>query len=102
MRARWSGEQRDYLSDALALLHGWTREGMELRRTLQLDESQHAALTERMKIVADALQVRPDVRRLDGRTQIRLRTPDGTALTSGEVTLAARIEDLYRTIMDAS
>ena len=102
MRARWSGEQRDYLSDALALLHGWTREGMEIRRTLQLDESQHAALTERMKIVADALQVRPDVRRLDGRTQIRLRTPDGSAITSGEVTLAARIEDLYRTIMDAS
>ena len=102
MRARWSGEQRDYLSDALALLQGWTREGMELRRTLHLDESQHAALTERMKIVADALQVRPDVRRLDGRTQIRLRTPDGTGLTSGEVTLAARIEDLYRTIMDAS
>jgi pterin-4a-carbinolamine dehydratase len=102
MRARWSREQRDYLSDALALLQGWTREGMELRRTLHLDESQHAALTERMKIVADALQVRPDVRRLDGRTQIRLRTPDGTGLTSGEVTLAARIEDLYRTIMDAS
>ena len=102
MRARWSGEQRDYLSDALALLQGWTREGMEIRRTLHLDESQHAALTERMKIVADALQVRPDVRRLDGRTQIRLRNPDGAALTSGEVTLAARIEDLYRTIMDAS
>ena len=102
MRARWSREQRDYLSDALALLQGWTREGMELRRTLHLDESQHAALTERMKIVADALQVRPDVRRLDGRTQIRLRTPDGSALTSGEVTLAARIEDLYRTIMDAT
>ena len=102
MRARWSGEQRDYLSDALALLQGWTREGMEIRRTLHLDESQHAALTERMKIVADALQVRPDVRRLDGRTQIRLRPPEGSALTPGEVTLAARIEDLYRTIMDAS
>jgi 4a-hydroxytetrahydrobiopterin dehydratase len=100
MRARRSDEQRDYLSDALALLQGWTHDGMEIRRTLHLDESQHAALTERMKIVADALQLRPDVRRLDGRTQIRLRTPDGTSLTNGEVTLAARIEDLYRKILD--
>jgi pterin-4a-carbinolamine dehydratase len=98
MRARRSDQQRDYLSDALALLQGWTREGMEIRRTLQLDESQHAALTERMKVVADALQLRPDIRRLDGRTQIRLRTP-GSALSPGEVTLAARIEDLYRTII---
>ena len=101
MRARWGDEQRDYLSDALALLQGWTRDGMEIRRTLHLDESQHAALTERMKVVADALQVRPDVRRLDGRTQIRLRSPEGPALSPGEVTLAARIEDLYRTITGA-
>lgn len=98
MRARWSDESRDYLSDALALLQGWTRDGQEIRRTLQLDESEHAALTERMKVVADALQVRPDVRRFDGNTQIRLYTPEGPMLTPGEVTLAARIEDLYRTI----
>jgi hypothetical protein len=52
-----------------------------------------------MKVVADALQVRPEVRRLDGRTQIRVSTPGGTALSAGEVTLAARIEDLYRTVI---
>lgn len=98
MRARWSDDHRDYLSDALALLQGWTREGREIRRTLALDESQHAALTERMKVAADALQVRPDVRRLNGRTEISLRTPDGHGLSAGEVNLAARIEDLYRTI----
>lgn len=98
MRARWSNRQRDYLNDALALLQGWTRDGKEISRTLHLDESQHAALTERMKIVADALQLRPEIRRLDGRTQIRLRTPDDAPLSAGEVTLAARIEDLYRTV----
>jgi 4a-hydroxytetrahydrobiopterin dehydratase len=75
---------------------------MEIRRTLQLDESQHADLTERIKVVADALQVRADVRRFDGRTQIRLRTPDRSALSPGEVTLAARIEDLYSKIIGAS
>lgn len=99
MRARWgSNEHRDYLSDALALLQGWKQEGREIHRTLRLDDSQHAALTERMKVVADALQVRPDVTRLGGHTQIRVRTADGGNLSASQVTLAARIEDLYRTI----
>lgn len=101
MRARRSEDHRDYLSDALALLHGWSRDGREIRRTLQLDDCQHAALTERMKIVADALQLRPEVRRLDGRTQIRV-CGNGPALSAGEVTLAARIEGLYRTITEPS
>ncbi|WP_433056516.1 4a-hydroxytetrahydrobiopterin dehydratase [Dactylosporangium sp. CS-033363] len=101
MRARWSDDHRDYLSDALALLQGWTHDGGEIRRTLQIDDSQHAALTERMKVVADAVGVRPDVRRLDGYTQIRLRVPgsDDSDLSPGEVTLAARIEDLYKNII---
>jgi 4a-hydroxytetrahydrobiopterin dehydratase len=98
MRSRRSEHNMDYLTDALSLLDGWTREGREFRRTLRLDESQHAALTERIKVVADALQLRPQVRRADGDTQIRLCTPDDGALSDGEVTLAARIEALYRTI----
>jgi 4a-hydroxytetrahydrobiopterin dehydratase len=98
VRARRRDESTtDYLSDALALLTGWTREGRDIRRTLWLDEAQHAALTERVKVVADALQVRPSIRRLDGYTQIEVRTPTG-ALTPGEVTLAARIEDVYRSL----
>jgi pterin-4a-carbinolamine dehydratase len=88
----------DYLTDALTLLDGWIREGREFRRTLRLDESQHAALTERIKVVADALQLCPQVRRRDGDTQIRLCTPDDGALSDGEVTLAARIEAMYQTI----
>jgi 4a-hydroxytetrahydrobiopterin dehydratase len=89
---------RDYLSDALALLAGWTRDGRVIRRTLPLDDTQHADLTERIKVVADALQVSPHIRRSDGHTQIRLGAPDGNGLTAGEVTLAARIEDAYRTV----
>jgi len=87
----------DYLSDALALLGGWSREGREIKRVLRLDDAQHAALTERVKIVADALQLSPSIRRLDGYTQIRVGTPNG-ALTAGQVTLAARIEDVYRAV----
>jgi pterin-4a-carbinolamine dehydratase len=102
VRALWSnGHQRDYLSDALAVLAGWTRDGREIKRTLRLDDTQHAALTERIKVVSDALQLRPEIRRLNGHTQIRLGSPDDSALTPGEVTLAARIEDAYRTVIGA-
>ena len=66
------GQPTDYLTDALSLLQGWTRDGRELRRTLRLDDSQHAALAERIKVVADALQLRPEVRRLNGHTQIKV------------------------------
>ena len=98
MRARRRSESGvDYLSDALAVLGGWTHEGCEIKRVLRLDDAQHAALTERVKIVADALQLRPTIRRLDGYTQIRVGTPNG-ALTAGQVTLAARIEDVYRAV----
>jgi 4a-hydroxytetrahydrobiopterin dehydratase len=99
MRARWPSKTRpDYLSDALALLSGWTRDGVQIKRILPIDDSQHAALTERIKVAADTLRLRPDVRRLDGYTQICLGALDGGAITDGEVTLAARIEDAYRTV----
>jgi 4a-hydroxytetrahydrobiopterin dehydratase len=99
MRALWSGRVGgDYLSDALTLLAEWSHEKRQLRRVLILDDAQHAALTERIKVVADALHLRPEIRRLDGRTQIKLGSPDGPGIGEGEVTLAARIEDAYRTV----
>lgn len=101
MRALWRGRaDHDYLSDALALLGGWTREGQQIRRTLLLDDTQHAALTERVKVIADALRLRPEIRRLDGHTQIRIGPRDEGEITEGEVTLAARIEDAYRAVTD--
>jgi 4a-hydroxytetrahydrobiopterin dehydratase len=90
----------DYLNDALALLGGWTRDGVQLRRDLACDDSQHAALTERIKVAADTLHIRPRIRRINGHTQICLGSQDGTAITDGEVTLAARIEDFYRTVLE--
>ena len=100
MRGRKSrGTRSDYLSDALAVLGGWTQDGVQLQRVLVCDESQHAALTERIKVAADTLRLRPRINRLDGHTQILLGAPDGEAITDGEVTLAARIEDAYRTVV---
>lgn len=103
MRARWKSRPRpDYLTDALGLLNGWTRDGLLIKRNLVIDDSQHAALTERIKVAADALRLRPEIRRLDGHTQICLGAQDGGVITAGEVTLAARIEDAYRTVTAAS
>ena len=93
------GTRSDYLTDALAVLGGWTQDGVQLKRVLACDESQHAALTERIKVAADTLRLRPSIRRLDGHTQILLGAPDGQNITDGEVTLAARIEDAYRTVV---
>jgi pterin-4a-carbinolamine dehydratase len=89
---------RDDLRDALNQLKDWIGDAREIRRTMRLDETEHALLTERIKVVSDALHVRPDVRRQDGYTQVCLRTPDGGVLTAGEVRLAARIEDAYRAV----
>jgi 4a-hydroxytetrahydrobiopterin dehydratase len=90
---------REDLRDTLNQLKEWIGDASEIRRTMRLDETEHAALTERIKVVSDALQVRPDVQRHDGFTQICLRTADGGVLTDGEVRLAARIEDVYRTVI---
>src|SRR3954464_6030730 len=100
MRARRQPQPRlDYRGAALALLGGWTRDGVQLRRVLVCDDSQHAALTERIQVAADTMRIRPSIRRLDGHTQILLDASDGGAITDGEVTLAARIEDAYRTVV---
>ncbi|MBB2946087.1 pterin-4a-carbinolamine dehydratase [Actinoplanes lutulentus] len=56
-------------------------------------------MTERIKVAADTLHIRPSIRRVDGHTQICLGSSDGAAITDGEVTLAARIEDFYRTVV---
>ena len=96
---RQRAARSDYLSDALALLGGWTRDGVQLKRVLVCDDSEHADLTERIKVAADTLRIRPTIHRLDGHTQICLGAPDGIAITDGEVTLAARIEDAYRTVV---
>ncbi|MEV0897664.1 pterin dehydratase [Actinoplanes sp. NPDC049802] len=100
MRARRRRDSgADYLNDALELLSGWTRDGVQLRRDLACDDSQHAALTERIKVAADTLHIRPTIRRTNGHTEICLGPQDGSTITHGEVTLAARIEDFYRTVV---
>lgn len=103
MRARKQrrSTRSDYLTDALGLLQGWTQDGAQLRRVLACDDSQHAALTERIKVAADTLRIRPAIRRTDGHTQICLSADESDAITDGQVTLAARIEDAYRTVVGA-
>ncbi|PZM94565.1 MAG: pterin dehydratase [Actinobacteria bacterium] len=101
MRGLWGRRGgTDSISDALTVLTEWTRDGRQLRRTLALSEAQHAALTERVKVVADALRLRPEIRRLNGHTQIALGSRDGDPITESDITLAARIEDAYRAVIN--
>ncbi|QSB04629.1 hypothetical protein [Natronoglycomyces albus] len=90
-------EQGDkVLDDALQQLRGWVNDDTRLCRELPIDESQHAALKERIKIVSDTLGVRPDVTRQSGVTLIELSRPDG--VNANDVTFAGRVEDAYRVI----
>jgi pterin-4a-carbinolamine dehydratase len=90
---------RDNLRDALSQLTEWAGDAQEIRRTMRLDDGEHAALAERIKVLAEAMQVDPLVRRRNGHTQVTLRAPKGTVLTQDEVRLAARIEDAYRAVI---
>ncbi len=91
----------EILRDALARLNGWTGDSHELHRRLPLNDGQHRDLTERVKVYADAMRLRPDIKRVDGSTHIRVRAIDGGPVTTTEVALAARIEDAYRVVTDA-
>lgn len=86
----------DLLRDALQQLDGWNAAPTHISRTLTIDDSQHADLTERIKIFADALELRPDVRRLDGCTRIAVNRAEG--VTISEIKFAARVEDAYQHI----
>ena len=88
------------LRDALDQLTGWTGDNREICRSYYLDDAQHDALTERVKVCSDVLRLRPEIRRLDGTTRIRVASASGNDLTAGEVALAARIEDAYRTVVE--
>ncbi|MQA27630.1 MAG: pterin dehydratase [Micromonosporaceae bacterium] len=88
---------QDFLHDALSQLDGWSNDRHEICRTFDIDESQHADLTERAKVFADAFRLRPDIRRVNGLTQVRI-AQHAEGLTATEVALAARIEDAYRVV----
>lgn len=86
----------DLLKDALRQLDGWSTDPTRISRTLTIDESQHADLSERIKIYADTLELCPAVSRRDGKTQIDVRRSEGVSLS--EVNFAARVENAYRDI----
>ncbi|MGH8877952.1 MAG: 4a-hydroxytetrahydrobiopterin dehydratase [Stackebrandtia sp.] len=86
----------DLLQDALKQLDGWRTDATHMSRVLHLDESQHASLTEWIKIYADAFEQRPDIHRSDGQTRIAVAGTDGVTLS--EVNFAARVEDAYQHI----
>jgi 4a-hydroxytetrahydrobiopterin dehydratase len=87
----------EIVHNVLAQLDGWRGDTQGIRRVLDISDAEHAELTERIKVVADAMRLRPVLRREDGLTTIDL-TPTTDRLGPAEVTLAARIESAYRSI----
>lgn len=83
--------------DLLTCLNGWTRDLAGIGRSVRLSDAQYAELRERVKVCADAMRLRLALVR-DGE-YVRLTVschPEG--LTASEVALAARIDDIARSI----
>jgi pterin-4a-carbinolamine dehydratase len=89
----------EILREALAHLEGWQGDRHGIRRTLRINDADHADLTERIKVVADAMRLRPELHRVDDRTEIRLDPVEGDQITTAQVALAARIEAAYHAIL---
>jgi pterin-4a-carbinolamine dehydratase len=92
----------EILHEALTHLAGWQGDQHGIERTLEISDAEHAELTERIKVVADAMRLRPILRRTDGRTSIEVDPIDGEILSTAQVALAARIEAAYHTISGTS
>lgn len=88
----------EILHEALASLAGWQGDRHGIARTLEISDAEHAELTERVKVLADAMRLRPTLRRIDGQTSIEVDPVDGETLSTAQVALAARIEAAYHTI----
>jgi 4a-hydroxytetrahydrobiopterin dehydratase len=88
----------EIVHNVLAQLDGWQGDVRGIHRTLDITDAEHADLTERIKVVADAMRLRPSLRRESGRTTIHLDPANGDRVGPAEVTLAARIESAYRSV----
>ncbi|MGA8116097.1 MAG: 4a-hydroxytetrahydrobiopterin dehydratase [Actinocatenispora sp.] len=91
----------EILREALAHLASWHGDRRGIHRTLRISESEHADLIERIKVVADAMRLRPSLRREDGCTRIGLDPLDGDQISTAQVALAARIEAAYQHVSGA-
>ena len=92
----------EILREALAHLDGWQGDQHGIHRTLEINDAEHAELTERIKVVADAMRLHPTLRRTDGCTDIDVDPIDGESLSTAQVALAARIEAAYRAVCGTS
>lgn len=88
----------EIVHNVLAQLDGWRGDAHGIHRVLDVSDAEHAELTERIKVVADAMRLRPALRREDGLTTICLSPSTGDRIGPAEVTLAARIESAYRSV----
>ena len=84
--------------DALSRLAGWTGDTGGIGRTYRLSPSEHGEFTERVKVCSDAMDHRPDIRRVGDQTQVWLCTRAEGGVTEYDIALAARIADIVRVV----
>jgi 4a-hydroxytetrahydrobiopterin dehydratase len=85
---------RAAIDTALRSLAGWSYDGEALVRQVDVAADDQDALEESVAAVADALNHHPDVTRQGGSVTFRLRTHSANAVTTKDVDLAARIDQV--------
>jgi 4a-hydroxytetrahydrobiopterin dehydratase len=85
---------RTDIESALASLPGWSYDGEALVKTVDVPEDSRDALVEAVGVVSDELDHHPDTSAEDGSLRFRLWTHSDGGVTSKDVELAARIDQV--------
>lgn len=87
---------RELIDDALNGLQGWSTDGTQLTRDVELDDAQHAQVERAVDEVQTAMNHHADVARQGGTTRFVLSTHSAGGLTPLDVTLASEIDNAVR------
>ncbi len=84
------------IDDALTNLPDWSGTPERLTRTADLSDTEHAEVTGRIAVTADAMDHHPHVERADGQTRFALTTHSEGGVTNKDIALAAEIDTVIR------
>ena len=85
----------DELASALAALHGWTAEGLTIKKSLKFNNFTEAlAFVNHVGDLAEAADHHPDISFGWGYVDVTLTTHDRGGVTDVDITLASKIDQI--------
>lgn len=87
---------RELLDDALHGVHGWTTDGEQITRDVELDDAQHEQVNAEVDEISTAMDHHADISRDGETTHFVLSTHSAGGVTSLDITLASEIDNAIR------